>query len=81
MTGRRVWAGAGMLAALAIGAAAVRRRHIKLIASDPEQALLLVPPSGRSLRARSADGSDLPVDVSSGDESAMVVLAPAWTEP
>ena len=80
MRNGRIWAGAGVVAALAIGAVAIRRRRMKLIASDPEQVALLTPPAGRSLRARSVDGTELHVEVFGADQSATFVLAPGWTE-
>jgi len=80
MRNRRVWAGAGALAVLVVGAAAVRRRQMRRIASDPEQEALGAALTGRSLQVRSADGTELHIEVFGADQAPTFVLAPGWTE-
>ena len=72
------------MAALAAGAAAtavaLERRRLRAVASDPERAFLEHPPSGRPLRARSVDGTELHVEVFGSEQQPTLVLAHGWTE-
>jgi pimeloyl-ACP methyl ester carboxylesterase len=75
-----IWAGAAGVSALALAAAA-QRRHMRRIEADPEDAVLRMPPSGRTLDVRSADGTQLHAEVfGSGEEAGTIVLAHGWTE-
>jgi pimeloyl-ACP methyl ester carboxylesterase len=79
---RWIWTGTGgvALAALAAVGATAQRRHMERIESDPEQAVLSAPPTGRPLRVRSADGTMLHAEVFGDDEATTFVLAHGWTE-
>jgi pimeloyl-ACP methyl ester carboxylesterase len=76
---RRRWAAAG---GLALAAVVLERHHINRIAADPENALLREPPHGRELKARSADGTHLHVEVfgEAPDDGQTIVLGHGWTE-
>lgn len=77
-----MWAAAGgaTLAALGAAGAVAERRHNRRIESDPEQARLTDPPSGRPLSVRSADGTTLYAEAFGPENGATVVLAHGWTE-
>jgi pimeloyl-ACP methyl ester carboxylesterase len=79
---RWLWPAAGGAALAAIGAAgtASQLRHMRRIESDPEQAALNDPPTGRPLGVRSADGTTLHAEVFGPEEATTVVLAHGWTE-
>jgi pimeloyl-ACP methyl ester carboxylesterase len=77
---RRMWAGMAGASALAVTGAVAQRRHIRRIASDPEDAVLHDVPRGRPVRARSADGTRLHAEVFGPDEGQTIVLAHGWTE-
>jgi pimeloyl-ACP methyl ester carboxylesterase len=79
---RWIWTGAGAasLAAAAVGGAVLQRRHGRRIESDPENAALADPPSGRPLGIRSADGTMLHAEIFGPDHGTTVVLAHGWTE-
>ena len=71
-------------AAVAAAAAVAQRRHLRGIANDPLNARLTAPASGRSVSARSADGTNLHIELF-GDGAASeglptFVLAHGWTE-
>jgi pimeloyl-ACP methyl ester carboxylesterase len=68
--------------ALAAGAAELRaqRRLRRAIAADPLSARLEHPPRGRPLRAVSADGTALHVELFGPQEGQTIVLAHGWTE-
>jgi pimeloyl-ACP methyl ester carboxylesterase len=71
-------------AAVAAGAALVQRRHLRAIANDPLNLRLTAPVTGSSSSARSADGTNLHIEVF-GEGSATeglptFVLAHGWTE-
>jgi pimeloyl-ACP methyl ester carboxylesterase len=70
----------GGVAAAGLSAAAMERRHLRRIASDPENELLRNPPHGRELRVGSADGTNLHVEEFGPQEGPTVVLAHGWTE-
>jgi pimeloyl-ACP methyl ester carboxylesterase len=79
---RRIWMAAAGVALAAAGAAVatMQRRHMRRIATDPEQSVLSSPPTGRPLAVRSADGTMLDAEVFGADDGATVVLAHGWTE-
>jgi pimeloyl-ACP methyl ester carboxylesterase len=77
---RRWVVGVGGLAAIAAAGAAVQRRHLRHIASDPEEAFLRDPPQGRALTVRSPDGTKLHAEVFGPDDAQTLVLAHGWTE-
>jgi pimeloyl-ACP methyl ester carboxylesterase len=79
---RRIWMAAAGVAIAAAGAAgaAVQRRHMRRIATDPEQSVLSSPPTGRPLAVPSADGTVLHAEVFGAEHGATVVLAHGWTE-
>lgn len=71
------------LSAAAAGVAAgiaLQRRHQRSIANDPDYELLTAPLGGRPQRVRSADGSELHVEVFGRDDGPTMVLAHGWTE-
>jgi pimeloyl-ACP methyl ester carboxylesterase len=76
----RVWAGVAGASALAVAAAVAQRRHIRRIATDPEEAVLHDVPRGRPIRPRSADGTQLHAEVFGPDDGQTLVLAHGWTE-
>ena len=69
----------GVLGAAAADYAA-RRRTARLIASDPELAVLDAPLSGRPQRIRSADGTTLYAEVFGREDAPTIVLIHGWTE-
>lgn len=75
-------AGAGVAGlGLLLGAGAVAQRgHMRRISADPDHALLSAPPRGRSLSARSADGTILHAERFGAPDSPTIVLAHGWTE-
>jgi pimeloyl-ACP methyl ester carboxylesterase len=78
---RWLWAELSGAAALGLTAVAVQRRHLKRIASDPEQAILQSPPHGRPLKIDANDGTELHAEVfGPEDASQTFVLAHGWTE-
>lgn len=76
---RRIWLGLAGGAALTAGALA-QRRHLRKIASDPEQAVLGKPPTGETVAVRSADGAQLHVECFGDPNGQVIVLAHGWTE-
>jgi pimeloyl-ACP methyl ester carboxylesterase len=78
---RELLAGAGALAIVG-GAVAAQRRHMRRIASDPEDAVLRHPPRGRPVSVRSPDGTQLHAEVFGGesDDAQTIVLGHGWTE-
>jgi pimeloyl-ACP methyl ester carboxylesterase len=83
MSGRRdrtLLAGFAGATGLGVAAAIVERRHLRRIASDPEDAVLRELPQGRPLAARSPDGTQLHAEVFGPDDGPTVVLAHGWTE-
>src|SRR5690348_13362882 len=77
---RRFWIGLGGASALAAGGALAQRRHLRTIAQDPEQAMLREPATGAPVGVRSADGTQLHVELFGSAEGQTVVLAHGWTE-
>jgi pimeloyl-ACP methyl ester carboxylesterase len=79
---RWIWTGAGAaaLAAVGVGGAALERRHMQRIESDPENEVLRDPPAGRPLEVRSADGTTLHAELFGPDDGPTLVLAHGWTE-
>jgi pimeloyl-ACP methyl ester carboxylesterase len=77
-----IWTAAGGAALAAVGAAgtAAQRRHMRRIQSDPEQANLAEPPSGRPISVRSTDGTTLHAEAFGADGGPTVLLAHGWTE-
>jgi pimeloyl-ACP methyl ester carboxylesterase len=80
-TNRNRWllAGLGTAGTLAAGGV-LQVAHMRRIERDPERAALDHPPSGRAQRVRSADGTELHVEVFGPEDGATVVLAHGWTE-
>ncbi len=72
--------GAGGLAAAVAAAAAIERRHLRRVASDPEDAALRTPPHGRPLEVSSADGTRLHAEVFGRGDAQTIVLSHGWTE-
>jgi pimeloyl-ACP methyl ester carboxylesterase len=68
------------LVGVATAGAALQRRHLRRIASDPQRAFLEDPAEGRPLEIRSADGTAIHAEVFGSDELRTVVLAHGWTE-
>ncbi len=68
------------LAAAGAAVATTQRRHMRRIATDPEQSVLSSPPTGRPLAVRSADGTMLHAELFGADDGDTVVLAHGWTE-
>ena len=65
------------------GAYVAQRRHLRAIADDPQNARLIAPVLGRSISARSADGTNLNISLfgdASADGATTFVLAHGWTE-
>jgi pimeloyl-ACP methyl ester carboxylesterase len=77
---RRLWAGAGGLAAAIAAGAALQRRHMRRIAADPEDGRLRAPVRGRPLEITSADGTRLHAEAFGADGAQTIVLAHGWTE-
>ncbi len=77
---RRFWIGLGGASALAAGGALAQRRHLRTIAQDPEQEMLREPATGTPLGVRSADGTQLHVELFGSVDGQTVVLAHGWTE-
>jgi pimeloyl-ACP methyl ester carboxylesterase len=77
---RRVLVGAGALTAAALAGTAVERRHLRRVSSDPEDAFLRDPPTGRPVTATSKDGTRLHAEVFGPDGAQTLVLAHGWTE-
>src|SRR5579875_2233086 len=72
-TGALTLAGAGL-------ALVAELRHRQALAQDPQRELLEATPVGEALTARSADGTELHVEVYGPDGAPTVVLVPGWTE-
>jgi pimeloyl-ACP methyl ester carboxylesterase len=70
----------GATAGLVLAGAVAQRRHLRRIASDPEQAVLATPPQGRPLEITSADGTRLHAEVFGPEQGHTFVLAHGWTE-
>jgi pimeloyl-ACP methyl ester carboxylesterase len=64
---------------VAAGAIA-QRRHLRRIASDPEQGVLAMPPSGEPVAVHSRDGTELHAECFGDPEGQTFVLAHGWTE-
>jgi pimeloyl-ACP methyl ester carboxylesterase len=79
MASRSRWLGAGVLAS-AMGGAALQRSHMRHVAADPESDFLEHPPEGTPLRARSADGTELHIEVFGPNDRPTIVLIHGWTE-
>jgi pimeloyl-ACP methyl ester carboxylesterase len=77
---RRLWAGAGGLAAAIAAGTALQRRHMHRIAADPEDGPLRTPVRGRPLQITSADGTRLHAEAFGADGAQTIVLAHGWTE-
>jgi pimeloyl-ACP methyl ester carboxylesterase len=73
-------AGSAALGTIAATGAAVQRRHMRRIATDPAHELLESPPSGRPLKVISADGTALHAEVFGPERGSTIVLAHGWTE-
>ena len=58
----------------------VQRRHLRGIASDPEQRVLAEPPSGEPVAVRSRDGTELHAECFGDPQGQTFVLAHGWTE-
>jgi pimeloyl-ACP methyl ester carboxylesterase len=71
---------AAAVAAALAGGAVLERRHFRRIASDPQRAFLESPPTGRPLRAHSADGTRLRAEVVGSETLPPLLLAHGWTE-
>ncbi len=67
------------MSAVAAGAA-LERRHLRRIASDPQRQFLEHPPAGAPLPVVSADGTALHAEVFGSAELPTLVLAHGWTE-
>ena len=78
---RRGGAAAGVAAVALAGTAweVQRRRDLRRIEDDPENALLSDPPRGRPTTVRSRDGTELHVEVFGRDDAPTVVLVHGWT--
>lgn len=76
----RIWAGAAALGALGLAGAVGERRHMRRIAEDPEREALEHPPAGEPVSVRSADGTQLHVEVFGPADGQTVVLVHGWTE-
>jgi pimeloyl-ACP methyl ester carboxylesterase len=61
-------------------AAAAERSALRSIERDPEFANLVSVPRGRTVRARSADGTTLHAEVFGSEHGPTFVLVPGWTE-
>lgn len=68
------------VAAAVAGGAALQRRHLNRIASDPQRAFLEDPPKGEPLRVHSADGTRLYAEIFGPEELPTLVLSHGWTE-
>jgi pimeloyl-ACP methyl ester carboxylesterase len=77
---RRIWVGLGGAAAVGAAGAMAERRHLRRIASDPEQAVLAEPPKGEVMAVRSSDGTQLHAECFGHPEGQTFVLAHGWTE-
>ncbi len=77
---RRIWTGVAGAGALLIAGTAAQRRHLRRIASDPEDEALRNIPSGHPLSVVSADGTRLHAAVFGADGAQTIVLAHGWTE-
>jgi pimeloyl-ACP methyl ester carboxylesterase len=77
---RLLWAGAG-LAALGAAGAALQHRHVGRVRRDPAHDGLRLAPVGRVRAARSSDGTRLHVELFGPEDGEQtVVLAHGWTE-
>ena len=79
LTARRMSAaaaGAGLIAAGAF----LERRHLRMVASDPDYARLTAPLGGRPIAVVSADGTELHAEAFGAPDAHTVVLAHGWTE-
>ncbi|MDQ6606203.1 MAG: alpha/beta hydrolase, partial [Actinomycetota bacterium] len=72
-------AGAGLAFTAAAGAQ-LQRRHRHVVERDPANARLRSPRRGRVSSARSADGTELHVEVFGEEDRPAIVLAHGWTE-
>lgn len=81
MAARRAGAATGAAAVALAGAAweGQRRRDLRRIEEDPENALLRDPPRGRPTEVRSRDGTRLHVEVFGRDDAPTIVLVHGWT--
>jgi pimeloyl-ACP methyl ester carboxylesterase len=77
---RRIWIGLGAAGALGASGALAQRRHLRRIASDPEQAVLAEPPTGEPIGIRSPDGTQLHAETFGPSDGQTFVLAHGWTE-
>ncbi len=77
---RHLVAGAGGLAVAAAAAVALEQRHLRRVASDPEDAVLRTPPHGDPLEVFSADGTRLHAEVFGREDGQTIVLVHGWTE-
>jgi pimeloyl-ACP methyl ester carboxylesterase len=71
-----VAAGAGLIAAGAV----LERRHLRMVATDPDYARLTTPLGGRPIAVVSADGTELHAEAFGSPHGHTVVLAHGWTE-
>jgi pimeloyl-ACP methyl ester carboxylesterase len=78
---RRLGATAGLLTLAGAGVAvASELRHRRTFLADPQWRLLSSPLGGHPVPARSADGTELHVEVFGTGDSPTFVLIPGWTE-
>ncbi len=77
---RRISVGLGSAVTLLAAGALAQRRHLRRIASDPEQELLAEPPSGQPISIRSRDGTRLHAESFGDPNGPTIVLAHGWTE-
>src|SRR5436190_698720 len=68
------------LSALALAGTARHRRHMRRIAEDPGREALEHPLAGQPVSVRSADGTQLHVEVFWPPDGQTVVLVHGWTE-
>jgi pimeloyl-ACP methyl ester carboxylesterase len=71
---------AGGLALGLAGAGALTARHLRRLRADPELTRLSSPLRGRTLTARSADGTVLHAEAFGPESGPTIVLVPGWTE-
>jgi len=65
---------------LGVAGAAIQLRHLRRIATDPENTRLRSPAAGRALTITSADGTRLHAEAFGCEGGPSVVLAHGWTE-
>lgn len=77
---RWLWGTAAFGGGLLAGGVLLQRRFRRLIAEDPQQAVLAEPPEGRTLSITSPDGTVLHAQSFGPEDGLPVVLGHGWTE-